>query len=134
MGILRMPDSSRNSLKVRFLELFTGGVIELRTGGQPASADLPVSGTLLATLSLSGIVVDATEPGVLVITGIGEESAAPATGTASWARVKSSSGATVFDCDVGNAQSAAIIKLNSAAIVRNGNVRLASFRIAFPAE
>jgi hypothetical protein len=128
-----MPDSSRNSLRHRFLELFSGGSIELRSGVQPASANTAPSGVLLATLSLSGAVVGMGEPGVLAITGIGEETAAPAAGTATWARVKSAVGSTVFDCDVGNMLSSAVIKLNSVSIVKNGHVRITSFRITFPA-
>jgi hypothetical protein len=76
------------------------GVIEIRTGAQPATPDTAATGTLLATIPFddpSGTI----STGVLTFTGLpNSDLAADATGTAGWARVKDSNGNAVLDVAV----------------------------------
>lgn len=78
------------------------GTVDVRTGGQPATANDPATGTLLATFTLADpsytgpvagvMTLDATP--VISTTGL-------AAGTAGWFRMFDSTGATVLDGLVG---------------------------------
>ena len=54
---VRLSTGLRNAMagSVGFAAAFTGGVIEVRTGSQPGSADSPASGTLLGTVTLNSL-------------------------------------------------------------------------------
>lgn len=109
-----------------------GGTIKIYTGTQPADGDTALSGnTLLATLTFSGTSAPDAALGVLTFSAITEDSAADATGTATWARIQDSDGNKVMDVDVGLA--AATIILNAVAIVIGGPVRMSSGTLTAPA-
>lgn len=98
----RIPTNVQNAVADLVAGLVDAGVgagtLDIRSGAQPATANLAASGTLLATVTLAdpsfaaavlGVsTLDATP--VLSTTGL-------AAGTAGWFRVKDSTGATVFD-------------------------------------
>src|SRR5215468_2016442 len=70
--------------------------------------------------------------GVLELNPITEEPVAPATGTATVARVLTRTGAEVLSCDVGDRNSDAVIKLTTITITAGGPVRLDSFQLSMP--
>jgi len=70
--------------------------------------------------------------GVLELNPITEEPVAPATGTATVARVLTRTGAEVLSCDVGDRNSDAVIKLTTTTITAGGPVRLDSFQLSMP--
>lgn len=127
MANMRLPNASRSAMITALAALADGGSIEIRSGTQPASANDSATGTLLATLTLSNPAADDVTDGVATLDTITEDSAADATGTASWARVKASGGATVLDCDVGT--SGATININTVNIVTGGPVRMTGFTL-----
>lgn len=110
------------------------GVIEVRSGTQPANANLTATGTLLATLTFSDPAFGAASTaGVATASSIVSDTSADATGTATWARIKTSAGATVMDCDVGTTTAAvASIQLDSVEIVAGGNVAITAFTVTQP--
>jgi len=63
---------------------------------------------------------------------ITEEDAAPAQGTATFARVLRRDGGEVFSCDVGDLKSDAVIKLSTTTIAAGSPVRLDSFVLSLP--
>lgn len=103
MAVLRHATTARNAAADAVLGLLDAGPgpgrIEIRSGGMPASPQTAVSGTLLATVTLSDPVSGAAANGVdtitdpVAVTGVGD-------GTAGWARFMDSTGAAVLDCDV----------------------------------
>ncbi len=106
--------------------------IKIYTGTQPANADTGLSGnTLLGTLTCTDPAAGSASGGVLTFSAVTQDSAADATGTATWARVADSNGSTVFDCDVGT--SGATLNLNTVAIVTGGPIQVSSFTLTYAA-
>lgn len=137
MANLRLLTAVRNDLMDRItLKVDAGagaGVIEIRTGTQPASPSDAATGTLLGTLTFSDPSFPASASGTITASAITQDSAADASGTASWARCKDSNGVVVFDCDVGATGSGATIELNTTNIVAGGPIQITSFTITLPA-
>ncbi len=102
-----------------------GGKILLYTGASPGVNSAVSSQVLLATLTLSdpaGTVSGA----VLTFSAITADASADASGTAGWARLTTSEGATVADLSVGLTASTADIRLNTLEIVAGGEVSMSS--------
>ena len=110
-----------------------GATIKIYSGTQPTNADTALGGgnTLLATLTASTTSAANSSSRTLTFSTITEDSAADATGTATFARVADSDANTIFDCDVGT--SGATINLNTVSIVAGGPVRITSFTVTIPA-
>ncbi len=70
--------------------VFNSGVMEVRSGTQPDSADNAPTGTLLASIPLPADAFAAASAGVKSKTGTWEDVSADATGTATWFRIKAS--------------------------------------------
>lgn len=105
------------------------GTLAFYDGTQPASAnDAITTQTKLGTLTLSDPsgTVDA---GILTFAPITQDSAADATGTATWARLFDSTGAAVCDLDVTNEAGSGAIKLNTVAIGAGGPILMNSLVI-----
>jgi hypothetical protein len=139
MANMRLAMAARNALADVFAGLVDAadnrhGTIKLYTGPQPASADAPADGqTLLATLTFEHPAAGAAIGGVTNFNAIAEDSDAPATGEARWARIADGNGRTVFDCDVTRPGEGGTIEINTTDIVAGGPVRLRNFIITFPA-
>lgn len=98
----RLPTASRNATTNALAALVDAdvgaGTIQIRTGAQPATADLAATGTLLATITLADPAWGASVAGVstldatpvLSTTGV-------AAGTAGWFRMLDNSGDTICD-------------------------------------
>lgn len=75
----------------------SAGYIEIRSGIIPATPDLPVTGTLLATLSLSNPAFTAGAIGITAANPIGPDSTTVVAGTPTWFRLYDRDGGTVLD-------------------------------------
>lgn len=97
---VRLSTGLRNAMcgTVGFAAAFNGGVIEVRTGSQPSSADAPASGTLLGTVTLNslpftpgdmtnGLTFAAAANGAVSKSGVWSFNGIAA-GTAGWFRLK----------------------------------------------
>lgn len=118
-----------------YIDTGTGaGTIEIRDGTQPANANLTATGTLLATLTFQTTAFGAADTsGVATVTpSIVGDTSADASGTASWARIKTSGSATVFDCDVTNNTGTGTIKFDSVNFQVGGTVDITAFTITHP--
>lgn len=107
---------------------FAGGSCKLRIydGTRPATGGAAT--TLLAELTCNATFAAAASAGVLTLNAITSDSAADATGTATWARIVKSDGSThVLDCSVGT--SGTDIILNTAALVINAQVSVTAATI-----
>ena len=111
------------------------GIIEIRTGSQPASANDAASGTLLGTLTFSATAFGAASSGVATAASITDDSSADATGTAGWFRVKDGAGATIFDGDITTtAVGTGDMTLNNTSITAGGTISVTSFTFTIPAS
>lgn len=108
------------------------GVVEYRTGSQPATADTAATGTVLVTFTLADPAFSAASAGVKDLDADPDISAtAAATGTVGWARCKDSDGVTVFDGSVGTSATDFII--NSTSITSGQTVNLTLGSVTDPA-
>ena len=128
MPNFRPATATRNAMVNAIRDQLDGGAgpatIKIYSGTQPATGDTALSGnTLLATITLADPSLPGASSGSATLNGLPlEDTSADATGTATFARVESSTPANVFDCDVGT--SGASINLNTVSIVAGGPVRI----------
>jgi hypothetical protein len=103
------------------------GYLRIYDGTQPATGDTAVSTqVLLAELRFGATAFGAASAGVATANALTADSAANATGTASWFRALKSDGTTsVFDGTVGT--SGCDLNMNSVAIQANANVSVTGF-------
>jgi len=102
--------------------MMDGGSIEMLSG----------DGKTLAVLKLGSPAAQDAAGGALEFNSIGEEDAALARGEASTARILASDGGEILQCDIGDENSDAVIRLNTTQIYRNSPVRIRSFTLAMP--
>jgi hypothetical protein len=113
-----------------FASLLDNGYLRIydSTGGtgQPATVDTPIgSQVLLAELRFAATAESDITNGVVTFAAISADTAANATGTATWFRAFKSDGTTaIWDGSVGTASST--INLNTTSIVINANVSVTS--------
>lgn len=110
------------------------GTIEIRSGTQPTTGNDTETGTLLAELTFQTTAFGAASTaGIATVTpSIVGDTSANATGTASWARIKTSGGATVFDCDVSTTGGTGTIQFDSVNFVVGGTVDITAFTVTHP--
>jgi hypothetical protein len=133
---LRVATAVRNAgLDAKYDRVNAGsgpGVIEYRTGSQPASADTAASGSVLVTFTLADPAFAPAAGGVKDLDADPDISAtATGTGTVGWARCKDSDGNTIFDGSVGTSGTDFII--NSTSITSGQTVNLTLGSITDPA-
>jgi len=136
MAIIRFVTAAKNNaldtLKTAVDAGSGAGTIKVYNGTQPTTANDAVSTqTLLATLTFSDP-CGTTSAGTLTMSAITQDSAADATGTATWARIADSSGATVFDVDVSSTGAGGTLQFNTTNFVIGGPVLISAFTITVP--
>lgn len=136
MAIIRFVPAVKNAaLAVIRTAIDAGsgaGTIKLYTGTQPTLAgDTITTQTLLGTLTFSDPCGTETA-GTFTASAITQDSAADATGTATWARIADSTGATVCDVDVGTSGGGASLQMNTTSIVIGGPILITYFTITVP--
>jgi len=111
------------------------GTIQIRTGAQPATADLAATGTLLATLTMADPSFGASAAGVATLdatpvlstTGV-------AAGTAGWFRMLDNSGDTVLDGEVTVTGGGGEMELNTTTISIGVVVEVTAGTLTTPAS
>jgi hypothetical protein len=133
MAIIRFATAVKNACLTPIRDAIdagpAAGTIKLYTGTIPADVQTAVTTqTLLGTMTFS-------DPSGTVATGaftasaITQDSAADATGTATWARVLDSTGAAVMDVDCTVTGGGGTMQLNTTNIVIGGPILISSFVI-----
>lgn len=113
----------------------SGAKLRIYSGTQPVNADTGLSGnTLLAELALSatpfGAAVDNTDKATATANAVTADTSADAAGTATWFRVVTSGGTTIWDGSVGT--TGADMNLNSVAITLGANVSISGWTFTMP--
>lgn len=107
------------------------GTLKLYSGTIPTNADTAIGAqVLLATLTFSDPAFGNASNGVATASAITSDTSADATGTATWARIADSNGATVMDVTVGT--SGEDINLNTNSIVAGATVAVTSLTYTQP--
>lgn len=135
----RLPTASVNAACDAIVDRVDGGsgagVIEIRTGSQPASANDAATGTLLVTITCADPAFGAAAAGVATLdTDPVLEGTAVADGTAGWCRIKDSTGATVMDGSVTATGGGGQITLATTAITTGVAVQITSGTFTVPAS
>lgn len=135
--VTRISNNVRTAMANAAVDLIdagpAAGTVQIRTGGQPATAGTAASGTLLGTLTLSDPAFADAVNGVATAGAITGDSSADATGTAGWYRVLDSTGATVMDGSISAAGGGGDMILDSTAIVQGGTISVTSWTVTQPA-
>lgn len=135
---IRLPTAARDAAVAAVAALADAdvgaGSIQIRSGAQPATANDPASGTLLATVTMAdpaftgpvaGVMTLDTTP-VLTTTGV-------AAGTAGWFRMLDNSGDTVLDGSVTITAGGGDLELNTTTIAIGLTVEITAGTLTMPA-
>ena len=136
MAIIRFVNTVKNSaldtVKAAIDAGAGAGTIKVYTGTQPTTAaDAIVAQVLLGTLTFSDP-CGASASGTLTMSATTQDSAADATGTATWARIADSTGATVCDVDVTATGGGGTLQFNTTSFVIGGPILVSAFTITVP--
>ena len=136
MAIIRFVNAVKNSaldtIKAAIDAGVGAGTIKIYTGTQPTTAaDAITTQTLLGTLTFSDP-CGTTASGTLTMSAITQDSAADATGTATWARIADSAAATVCDVDVTATGGGGTLQFNTTSFVIGGPILISAFTITVP--
>ena len=100
-------------------DIGSGATIDIRSGSKPATPETTATGTLLATVTISG---SFSSSGATLTSADPASASVVATGTAGYFRVKTSGGTAKIDGTVGT--SGADMNLSSTSLVSGGTVDL----------
>lgn len=123
----KLSNEAANAAAAAACALCNGGFVDIYDGTQPATADTAITTQVkLAHLTFASPAFAAAVAGVAAANAIGSDSAADATGTASWFRAYKANGTSpVFDGSVGT--SGCNLNLSSVSIVAGGPISISSF-------
>lgn len=129
---LKVAVATRNGMVDKITtDVGSNGLLRIYSGTQPAGPGTAITTqTLLAELACSATFAAAASGGVLTASAISSDSAANASGTATWYRLCTSGGTGVVDGTVGTTSSDLV--LNTTSIVSGGPVAVTSFTYTAP--
>lgn len=131
MAIVRLSVALQSACITPILTALDAGpgpaIIEIYNGTIPATAATAItSQTKLGTLTCSDPAGSVTD-GMLTLSAITQDSSADNSGTATWARIKDSTGATVADIDITTTGGGGTLQMNNIAIVAGGPILISAF-------
>ena len=139
MATIKFRDTTKTAvLNAIKTDIDSGGAaakLRIYSGSIPATPDTAATGTLLSELTLSYPMGSITGSGATLALEFGaitQDSAANATGVAGYARVVTSGGTSIYDCDVSTTGGGGTLQLNTTNIVAGGPVLVTAFTISVP--
>jgi hypothetical protein len=133
----RIPTAARNAACDAVVDLADAGTgaatLKIYSGSQPASANDAPSGTLLATITLADPAFGAASSGAATLAGTPRSGTGVAAGTAGWARLADSTGATVLDGSVTATGGGGQVELATTTISVGVTVEITSGTVTMPA-
>lgn len=135
---VRLSTAARNAVANAVVDLADAGagagVIEVRTGAQPASADDSASGTLLVTFTLADPAFGSAATGTASGASLPRSGTAVGAGTAGWARMLDSDGGKIVDLSVTADGGGGQVELNTTTIAVGLTVNLTAISFSCPAS
>jgi hypothetical protein len=129
---MRLAVARRNEALNAILDNLNTGKLRFYSGTRPTDADTALSGnTLLAELTFGATAFAAASGGVANANAISDDTAADATGTASFARLFESDGTTVV-CDLSVGTSGTEIVVATTSFVQFARIQVTALAITFP--
>ena len=131
---MRFLTAKRDTMNDSIRATFNTGYLRIYSGTRPTDANTALSGnTLLAELRFNATAFPASSGGVLTANAITGDSAADATGTASFARCFESDGTTVIgDLSVTATGGGGEIQFATLSFVAGVAINITSFTITLP--
>ena len=133
MPIIKVRVETRNAMAQKMLDDLDIGsgpsVLEFYTGTQPAGPATAISDQVLPGELVCSDPAANIANGTLTFATITQDSAANASGVATWARHKNSDGVAINDYDVTGLAGTGAIKMNTTTIVAGGPIALNSLVI-----
>jgi hypothetical protein len=133
----RLATATRNACCDSVVDLLDAGsgagTIKIYSGSQPASANDAPTGTLLCTITLADPAFGAASTGVATLAGTPLSGTGVAAGTAGWARLADSAGATVMDGSVTATGGGGQVELATTTISVGVTVQITSGTVTMPA-
>lgn len=131
MAVIKLLEADRTSLAGSLKTLWDNQVgpctLEFYDGSQPTGPATAVGSQVkLGTLTCSDP-MGSEATGALTFGAITQDSAADASGTATWCRLKDGAGVARADFDVTNGAGTGVVKLNTTTIVIGGPITVTSF-------
>lgn len=128
---IKLSTSARNSrLDALIAAIGASAQIRIFSGSRPANVAAAETGTLLAELTGNATAfAPAASGGVSSANAITQDASANATGTAAWARIRTSGGTAVVDIDVTNTGGGGELELVTTSITTGQPVQISSFTL-----
>ena len=132
---VRFAVASRNAmLDALNAVLGSGGFLRIYDGTRPTNGDTALGSQVkLAELPLSATPFGAAASGTINANAISDDSAADATGGATWASFVTSAGVRKWDVNVGATGSGQDIELNTTSIVAGARVSVTGYSLTLAA-
>lgn len=129
-----LRDAQQEVIRTFSTNAANSGQLRIYSGTQPASANAAIgsagTNTLLGTLTMNATAFLASSAGVLVANAITQDTAADATGTATFFRLLNAAGTvTIMDGTISDTAGSGDMKLNTTSIVINGPITCTQFQI-----
>ncbi|MEV8636520.1 hypothetical protein AB0395_33220 [Streptosporangium sp. NPDC051023] len=135
---LRLSGAARNAAASAIAALADAGsgpgVVEIRTGSQPASPADAATGTLLVTVPLADPAFGAVANGTAALAGTPLTATATGSGTAGWCRIKDSAGSAVMDGSVSATGGGGDLELATTSIATGLTVEITAGSMTMPAS
>lgn len=131
MAIVRLAVPIQTAFITQLLTALDAGggpaIVEIYNNTIPATVATAVTTqTKLGTLTLSDPCGSVTD-GMLTLDAITQDSSADASGVATWARLKDSTGAAVADVDITTTGGGGTLQMNNISIVAAGPILISAF-------
>lgn len=133
MATITPSISVRNAMLATIKDALEAGagpaLIDLYTGTKPAGPDSAITSQVkLGTMTCSDP-TGTISNGEFTFSPITQDGSADNSGTATWARLTTSSGAAVIDVDAGTIGGTAFLQMNTTAVVATGPISISSLVI-----
>lgn len=124
----RLAATTRNARLDALITALGGGAqIRIFTTPRPANVAAAETGTLLAELTGGTPFAPAASGGAATANAVTQDASANATGTAAWARLRTSGGTAIMDIDVSATGGGSELELVTTSIVTGQPVQISSF-------
>jgi hypothetical protein len=128
----KLSNAAATAAADAIVDLLDGGTIEIRDGSAPTNVDDTATGTVLATLTFGTPAFGAAVNGVATANAITADSAADATGTAGYCRLKTSGGSALIQGVVTVSGGGGDLQLSTTSIVALVAVTISSLTYTHP--
>lgn len=134
MAIVRIATAVKNSMLTPIRDAIDAGsgagTIKIYTSPMATlPSDAISTQTLLGTLTFSDPSGATPTGGVFTASAITQDSSADATGTAAWARIADSAGATVMDVDITATGGGGAMQMNTTSVVIGGPLLISALTV-----